>query len=88
MRAAETLTETVDSQRVVLVVNKAPSRPYYQAEIRAEMAKALPGFPLAILPFDRRLNQSAWEGSIPVRGGFIRAVKGVARVITEVIDDD
>ncbi len=88
MKSAEVLLESVDSQRLVLVVNKAPSRPYYQAEIRAEIAKALPGLPLIVLPFDRRLTQASWEGSIPDRGAFIRAVRGVARVIMGAVDDD
>ncbi len=88
MRSAELLTEAIEIHRLVLVVNKAPSRPYYQAEVKSELAKTLPGLPLVVLPFDRRLTESSWEGSIPDRGPFIRAVRGVARVITETVNDD
>jgi len=88
IRSAQDLSEAVDARRLVLVVNKAPSRPYYRAEIRAEITKALPGLPLVLLPFDRRLIESQWEGSVAERGVFSKAVKDVARVITEAIDDD
>lgn len=88
MKSAELIAEKVDNRRLVLVVNKAPSRPYYQAQIRAEIANTLPGLPLVVLPFDRRLSESSWEGTVPDRGAFIRAVRGVARVITEAVDDD
>jgi len=88
MRSAELLTDAIEIHRLVLVVNKAPARPYYRAEVRAEVAKTLPGLPLVVLPFDRRLIESSWEGSIPDRGSFIRSVRAVARVITDAVDDD
>lgn len=88
IRASQNLTEVVGGRRLVLVVNKTPSRPYYQAEIRAEVANALPGLPLVLLPFDRKMNTSNWEGSVADRGAFAKGVKDVARVITEAIDDD
>ena len=88
IRSAQVLAETVDSQRLVLVVNKAPSRPFYQAEIRGEIASALPGLPLVVLPFDRKLNDSNWQGSVAHRGGFTKAMRSVARVVAEAIDDD
>lgn len=86
IRSAEILAETVDIHRLVLVVNKAPTRPYYNAEIRAQITKTLPGMSLMVLPFDRRLSASSWEGTISDRGAFIRAVKGVARVVAGVVE--
>jgi hypothetical protein len=88
IRASQNLKEVEGGRRLVLVVNKTPSRPYYQAEIRAEIANALPGLPLVLLPFDRKMNMSNWEGSVAGRGAFAKGVRGVARVMTEAIDDD
>lgn len=88
IRCTDTLLETVDHERLVLVVNKAPAGSYYEAEVRAEIADTYPDLPLLVLPFDRKLSVASWEGSVPSRGPFYRAVRTVARVVTETLNDD
>jgi len=87
MKCADVLQETVDHQRLALVVNKASAGSYYAAEVKSEIADTHPDLPLVILPFDHKLSQSSWAGSVLRRGPFIRAVNGLARVITETLND-
>ncbi len=83
LRVLEEATETGVAGSVVVVVNQAPSRPFYQAEIRAELEEAFPGIAVVVIPFDSRLTGAAWAGT-EVRGGpFARATAKMAEVVVE-----
>jgi MinD-like ATPase involved in chromosome partitioning or flagellar assembly len=83
LRSADHLLDLVGSDSLVLVANKTSRRRFYESEIRREVQHAFPDLPLVVLPFDRRLTDSMWEGQVRQSGPFAKAVGRMATLITE-----
>lgn len=64
--------------RRLAVVNRAPRSPYQRREVEMELARALPGVPVVMLPDDPRVAEAAWSGSLVAPGPYRRAVRGLA----------
>lgn len=68
---------------LVAVVNRIAGGPHRRGDIRAELARAMPGVPTILLPEDRRIERAAWNGEFSRTGPFAKAVKRIAALIDE-----
>ena len=85
VRTANDLSSTSDIPDTVAVINRVAPGSRRRLEIRAEMARLLPGMPVVLLPEDRRLERASWDGTRPSRGGFARAITRVALLIDKAV---
>lgn len=66
-----------------VVVNRVPRSAYRRGEVSGELARALPGVPVSLVPEDSRVGEAAWAGA-PVGGGpFRRALRRLAAEVGE-----
>ena len=70
-----------DPQDLVAVVNRVAGGAHRRDDIRAELARAIPGVPIVLLPEDRRIELAAWNGELTHKGPFAGAVRRIARLI-------
>ena len=73
-----------DPHDLVAVVNRVAGGAHRRDDIRAELARAIPGVPTVLLPQDRRIELAAWNGELTHKGPFAGAVRRIARLIDEV----
>jgi MinD-like ATPase involved in chromosome partitioning or flagellar assembly len=72
---------------VALVVNRIDRAPRKRDEIVALVHESASGVPLVLIPEDRRLRRSIWDGS-PISGGtFNRAIRRLGKVFNGATDD-
>jgi MinD-like ATPase involved in chromosome partitioning or flagellar assembly len=64
--------------RVHLVVNCAPADSFRRKEIATEIARTFVPATLLFVPFDRKVDAAAWEGTAVGRGTFTTAVATLA----------
>ncbi len=83
VRAAGSVQDTVEPDRILLAVNRSSGRPYFDAEVREELRKAFPQLPVVALREDRQIRDLAWDGEVSRRGAFAKDVRRVAGVIEE-----
>jgi MinD-like ATPase involved in chromosome partitioning or flagellar assembly len=67
--------------RWLTVVNRVPRSVYQRGEVSGELARALPGIPVNLVPEDPRVREAAWSGETVGRGPFRRAVRRLAREV-------
>lgn len=85
-RLLKTLDVVAVSSRqmqVLAVVSKTPKGRFHEAEIRREIALAHPRIPVLAITFDSRLQDVSWEGRPVRRGAMYKAVRRMARLISE-----
>lgn len=79
MRFGEWFADARPAHRVLVIVNKAPPRqPRVAVEVRERLGSLLGDESIklvAVLPFDRRVMRAEWDGVLPRRGSFARAVR-------------
>lgn len=85
LRTIERVLGIVDQDGLVVVINKTPGGSYHSSEIRSEMATAYPRIPSVLVPYDRRVADSAWEGTVSERGRFARSLKRMTNLIEDSI---
>lgn len=83
LRTIERLLGIIDPEDLVVVINKTPGGRYHSSEIRAEMATAYPRIPTILMPHDRRVTDSAWDGSVSEKGSFARSLKRMTGLIED-----
>jgi hypothetical protein len=83
LRAIEQVLGMVDEDSLVVVVNKTPQGRYHSTEIRSELMSAYPRIPTVLMPYDRRVTESMWQGSVSRAGRFARSVRQMTGVIEE-----
>jgi MinD-like ATPase involved in chromosome partitioning or flagellar assembly len=81
VKVAERLDGLVDRAQLVAAINETPRRRFHRGEIRSEMARALPGLPMLVLPFDKRVQRAVWDGKPTSRGPFTREVERIADLV-------
>lgn len=86
LRSVDRVSALTDEDRLVIVVNKTPGSRYHNSEVRAEISSAYPDLPVVLMPFDRRVSEAMWEGSLTVRGRFARSVRRMSDLIEENVD--
>ena len=86
LRSVDRIGGLVDEDRLVVVVNKTVGSRYHESEVRAEISSAYPALPVVLMPFDTRVSEAMWEGSLADRGRFARSVKRMSQVIEESVD--
>ena len=64
-----------------LVVNRAPGTRYRREEIRTEIVRTLPPTSLTWVPADTAVDRAAWDGCLPGRGPFRRAMDELAAAV-------
>lgn len=72
-------------QSVLAVVNKIGKGSYRRTEVLDEMERAIPDLPVVTVPFEDRLEQASWDGSLLVRGRYGRAVSSISEVVVRSI---
>lgn len=86
LRSVDRVGGLIEEDRLVVVVNKTLGSRYHESEVRAEISSAYPGLPVVLMPFDRRVSEAMWEGSLPDKGRFARSVKRMSHLIEENVD--
>lgn len=81
--AIERMVGMVDEEALVVVVNKTPTGRYHSSEIRAELTAAYPRLPAVLLPMDRRVTESIWQGTVSEAGRFAKGLRRMTGVIEE-----
>ena len=86
LRTIDRVLGLIDEENLVVVVNKTPGTRYHDTEVRAEMAAAYPGIPTVLMPYDRRVTDSMWQGSLTERGRFARSLRRMTDLIEKSVD--
>lgn len=86
LRSVDRLSGLVGEDRLVVVVNKTLGSKYHESEVRAELSATYPRLPVVLMPFDRRVSEAMWEGSLTDRGRFSRSVRRMSDLIEENVD--
>jgi MinD-like ATPase involved in chromosome partitioning or flagellar assembly len=81
VRSIQELGGRVDMPEMVALVNRVGSGSRHRLEIRAEMMRLIPSVPVVLVPEDRRLGRSSWDGTRVTRGPFVKAVSRVAGLL-------
>lgn len=81
LRSIDRVLGLTDEERLVAVVNKTPGTRYHDSEVRSEIAAACPGLPVILMPYDRRVSEAMWDGSMTERGRFARSVRRMTGLI-------
>jgi MinD-like ATPase involved in chromosome partitioning or flagellar assembly len=81
IRTANELLDVGPEQSMLAVINKVPSSGYRQAESMSEVSRALPALPVFTLPFDKRVEEAAWDGLLSRRGSFAKSVRSMSDVV-------
>ena len=77
-----TVSSLVDSQPCDILLNRVPRDSYRRNELVAEIVRSFQPSSLGLLPDDRRVAASRWDGTIAAAGGFYRNVdKWVGRFL-------
>ena len=79
---ALTVRGLVEMAEVELVLNQHAGGRFTAAELAA-MASALEPRTTTLLPYDRRVLQAEWDGTVVARGPFRRASRGLAATVLE-----
>jgi MinD-like ATPase involved in chromosome partitioning or flagellar assembly len=81
VRMIQEIGARVDMPGTAALVNRVGSGSRHRLEIRAEMARLIPTVPVVLVPEDRRLERAAWDGTSLSRGGFVKSLGRLARLI-------
>lgn len=81
VRAIQDIGSRVDMPDVVALVNRVGSGSRHRLEIRAEMTRLIPSVPVILVPEERRLGRSSWDGTRLTKGAFVKSLDRVARLI-------
>jgi MinD-like ATPase involved in chromosome partitioning or flagellar assembly len=63
-----------------VVLNRAPADKYRQAELTAEVYRAVSPASLTYVPHDRRVERAAWSGDVVKHGPFSSSIAALAHV--------
>lgn len=85
LRSIDRVLGLIDEESLVVVVNKTPGTRYHQSEVRAEMSAAYPDVPVIVMPYDRRVSEAMWAGSVADRGRFFSSVRKMTDLIEEIV---
>jgi MinD-like ATPase involved in chromosome partitioning or flagellar assembly len=66
---------------VHLVVNCAPTDRFRRHEIATEIARTFEPASLVFVPFDRKVDAAAWQGSLVGRGPFTASIAPLASIV-------
>lgn len=81
LRSLGRLEELGPDLNPLVAINATPRRPFYKAELRAELAASLDGHPFIFLPFEEALYRAAWDGRVFAGGKFGRELGRIARLL-------
>ena len=82
IKTADRVSAVSPGQSVLAAVNMTRPRSGYEAaEVLGELGKALPSLPVITLPFDKKLAQSAWDGTAQSGSRYAVAVRSMAEVV-------
>jgi len=65
---------------IVVAVNRAPQARFRRGELFEEISRTLARTEVVFVPYDRKVVDAAWNGTVVARGRFTRAVGEVARL--------
>ena len=81
IKTIEMILSRSQSHSLLAVVNKTGRGSFRRTEIVGEIARAFPDLPVVTTPFEERLEQAAWDGTLFTKGRFGRAVDSMSEVI-------
>ncbi|MFN2555588.1 MAG: CpaE family protein [Nitriliruptorales bacterium] len=61
-----------------VALNKAPDDGFKRRELNHEICRTVPVSAVHFLPSDEKVEQAAWDGTLPASGGFTRSLLGLA----------
>lgn len=83
IKVAEQLLGLKPDRSVLAVINMTPSNSYRRSESLAEMARTMPDLPVVSLPYDARLEDAAWNGTLACGRRYRRAIHSMSQVVVE-----
>lgn len=83
MKTVDRLLRNERDQSVLGVVNMVPRSRYRRSEALGELARTTPDLPVISLPYDRKLEEAVWNGTLARSNGYRRAIQAVSQVVVE-----
>lgn len=83
VKTADRLLPIKRGQSVLGVVNMTPRSPYRRSEALAELARTVPDLPVISLPFDKRLEDATWNGTLSLGSRYRKAIQAMSEVVVE-----
>lgn len=74
LRSIDRVLGLIDRDKLVVIVNKVPETRFHDSEVRSELFAAYPDLPNVVMPYDRRVTESMWDGTLTKRGRFARSI--------------
>lgn len=84
-RCEAQVSSVAEEDKLVVVVNLTPGSRFHASEVRAELASAWPGIPIVVLPYDSRVTDAMWQGTVSRRGAFSKGVGRVTNLVREYV---
>lgn len=79
-RSLEYLIEVGNDPSVLTILNQS-ARGFRRAESVSELDRLFPALPVLSIPYDRRVSDAAWDGTIGFGAGYRRAVQSMCDVV-------
>jgi MinD-like ATPase involved in chromosome partitioning or flagellar assembly len=81
IQTAEAVLGANPSRSVLAVVNNVDRGGFQRSEIVNEIGRAIPDLAVFTIPYDERLEQAAWNGTLPAKGRYRRALESISQVV-------
>lgn len=81
IKTVESVLSRDPSISLLAVVNKTGRGSFRRSEILGEIGRTFPDLPVVTVPFEPRIEQAAWDGSIFTKGRYGRAVRSMSEVV-------
>lgn len=72
----------IEATHMIVVFNGFRGGPYKIAEIEEELRSVYQPGSILFVPFDKHLAQATWQGALPGRGPFSKAMEGLGGLIS------
>lgn len=84
VRTSEQLTEITPAPEVGIVVNRMAGGGRHRGEVKHQISGLLPGYPVVLVPEERRMARAAWDGATVDQGPFRRQMGRLASLFGDV----
>ncbi|MDP8962265.1 MAG: hypothetical protein M3N32_11710 [Actinomycetota bacterium] len=64
-----------------VALNKAPDEGFKRSELNHEICRSVAVSAITFLPFDEKVEQASWDGTLVPSGGFTRSLVGLADAV-------
>lgn len=83
IKTTESVLSRNPAQSALAVVNETGRGSFHRSEILDEVGGAFPDLPVLTVPYEDRLRQASWDGTLFSGGRYGRAVRSMSSVIVQ-----